>query len=348
MKDWTRLLISPNATVREAIERIDQGGMQIVLVVDGDGRLLGTISDGDVRRSVLRGVKLESQATEIMNRSPKVTSPGEDRGVLLTTMSSLYLHRIPVIDDEGRVIGLETLDELVKPEQHENAVVLMAGGLGSRLRPFTEDRPKPMLTIGKRPILETILVNFLECGFHRFYISVNYKAEIVKEHFGDGSRWGAQIHYLNETDRMGTAGALGLLPEKPTAPIIVMNGDLLTKTNFSSLLDFHISRGAAATMCVREYDLQVPYGVVKIHDHRLLGVEEKPIQKFFVNAGIYVLSPEAVSLVPPTFYDMPELFEKLVAQGRETAVYPVMEYWLDIGHVADLEKAMGDFDSFFS
>ena len=348
MKDWTRLLISPKATVREAIERIDAAGMQIVLVVDEQRKLLGTISDGDVRRSVLRGVRLDAPATEIMNPKPTVVGPGENKDVLLATMHARFLHRIPVLDDGGYVVGLETFDELVKPAPHDNPVVLMAGGLGARLRPLTEERPKPMLMIGKRPILETILLNFVECGFHRFFISVNYKADMVMEYFGDGSNWGVKIDYLRETARMGTAGALGLLPEKPTSPVIVMNGDLLTKTNFSSLLDFHVSHAAAATMCIREYDLQVPYGVVKTRDHRLLSLEEKPVQKFFVNAGIYVLSPEAVALVPPAYCDMPTVFEKLVEQGKETAVFPVREYWLDIGHITDLEKAVIDFDAFFS
>ncbi len=347
MSDWARLLLPPDASVREAIQRIDLGGMQIALVVDAGNKLIGTISDGDVRRGILRGVALDAPAGDIMNRAPTVVRTGEEREVVIATMQAKHLHRIPVLDADGRLVGLETLDELVRPAPKDNIVVLMAGGLGARLRPLTEARPKPMLMIGGRPILETILLNFIESGFHRFYISVNYMAEVVAEHFGDGSRWGVEIRYINEPERMGTAGAVGLLPEKPAAPVIVMNGDLLTKINFASLLNFHSAHGATATMCVREYDLQVPYGVVKLKEHRLLSVEEKPVHRFFVNAGIYVLSPEAVSMIPPTFYDMPTLFEKLVAEGRETAVFPIREYWLDIGHLADLEKANGEFDVHF-
>lgn len=348
MSDWKKLALPEQATIRQAIEQIDAGGMQIALVVAPDNRLLGTISDGDVRRGILRGVSLDAQASSIMNRTPTVARPGEDRDALIATMRARQLHRIPVLDADGRLVGLETLDELVLPAERDNVVVLMAGGLGARLRPLTEDTPKPMLTIGKRPILETILLNFIEHGFRRFYVAVNYKAEMVTGHFGDGSRWGADIRYLREPKRMGTAGAIGLLPEAPKSPIIVMNGDLLTKVNFSSLLDFHRVHRAAATMCVREYDLQVPYGVVKLDEHRLLSVEEKPIQRFFVNAGIYVLSPEAVSLIPRGEpYDMPVLFSTLVDTGQETAVFPIREYWLDIGHLADLEKAHGDFDSLF-
>jgi len=347
MSNWSRLILSPQATVRDAIERIDTGGMQIALVVDARQHLLGTISDGDVRRGILRGISLDAPAESIMNKAPTVSRPGEDRDALLATMRAWQLSRIPVLDSDGRLVGLETLDELVLPPARDNLVVLMAGGLGARLRPLTEDRPKPMIMIGKRPILETILLNFIEYGFRRFYISVNYKAEMVTDYFGDGSRWGVEISYIKEPERMGTAGAVGLLPEVPTKPVIVMNGDLLTKVNFGSLLDFHAAHAAEATMCVREYDLQVPYGVVKLDDHRLLSVEEKPVHRFFVNAGIYVLSPAALSLIPAGFYDMPNLFEGLVAQRRETAVFPIREYWMDIGHLSDLEKANGDFDALF-
>jgi len=347
MSDWKRLLLPPEASVREAIQCIDAGAMQIALVADAQQTLLGTVSDGDVRRAILQGVSLDAPLAGIMNRSPTVVRPGDEREAIIATMRARRLHRIPVLDAGGRIVDLATLDELVLPARRDNLVVLMAGGIGARLRPLTAERPKPMLLVGGRPILETILLNFIESGFHRFYISVNYMADMVREHFGDGSRWGVEIRYIDEPERMGTAGAVGLLPEQPAAPVVVMNGDLLTKVNFASLLDFHHAQGAEGTMCVREYDLQVPYGVVKLKDHRLLSVEEKPVQRFFVNAGIYVLSPAAVALIPPAFYDMPALFERLVAEGRETAVFPVREYWLDIGHLADLEKAHGEFGAHF-
>lgn len=326
---------------------IDSGGMQIAVVIDENGKLAGTISDGDVRRAVLRGVALEAPAREVMNASPTVTHVDEDRDVLIATMHAKHLHRIPVVDADGRLIGLETLDDLIRPTPKDNIVVLMAGGLGSRLRPLTEDCPKPMILVGGRPILETILLNFIEGGFHRFYITVNYMAEMIMNYFGDGSQWDVRIEYIRETEKLGTAGALSLLPEKPSDPIIVMNGDLLTKTNFGMLIDFHIAHRSAATMCVREYDFQVPYGVVTLEEHRLVAIEEKPVHRFFVNAGIYVLSPEAVEQIPPSYIDMPTLFESLVSMDMEAAVFPVREYWLDIGHLADLEKANGDFKALF-
>ena len=200
-----------------------------------------------------------------------------------------------------------------------------------------------MLIIGNKPILETILLNFIELGFHRFYISVNYKAEMVKEYFGDGSRWSVSIRYLEETEAMGTAGCLSLLPEETTQPLVVMNGDVLTKVNLHLLLDFHEGNKSSATMCVREYDFQVPFGVVTLDDHRLVGIEEKPVQRFFVSAGIYVLEPAVLKLLPQgTAYDMPALFEALVQNNMETVVFPIREYWLDVGRHADLERASND------
>jgi dTDP-glucose pyrophosphorylase len=347
MHDWQTLKLPPDASLREAIQVIDRGGLQIALLVDADGRLLGTITDGDVRRAILRGVTLDASARTVMNASPTVSRPGEDREALIATMQARQLHRIPLVDAAGKLTGLASLDELIRPERRDNIVVLMAGGIGSRLRPLTDETPKPMLKVGDRPILETILLNFISCGFHRFYICVNYKAEVMMQHFGDGSGWGVDIRYIREPERMGTAGALGLLPEKPALPLIVMNGDLLTKTNFASLLDFHQHHRAAATMCVRKYEHQVPYGVVKLADHRLVSVEEKPVQRFFVNAGIYVLSPEVAAQIKPGFLDMPDLLEKLVQEGREISVFPIQEYWLDIGQLADFDKAKGDFDSQF-
>ena len=252
-------------------------------------------------------------------------------------------------EEAGRVIGVELLEELIRPRERDNWVVLMAGGLGTRLSPLTNDRPKPMLNVGNKPLLETIIENFVEQGFHRFFISVNYMAGMIKDHFADGGRWGAQIHYLEEDRKLGTAGALSLLPEPPTAPVLVMNCDLLTKVNFRHLLDFHLEHRAQGTMCVREYDFQVPYGVVRLDRQRIAGIDEKPVQRFFVNAGIYVLEPEALHHVPAdTFFDMPSLFERLIAEGQEAAAFPIREYWLDIGQLADYDRANGEFAGLFT
>jgi NDP-sugar pyrophosphorylase family protein len=284
-----------------------------------------------------------------MNADPSVARANDSRESILAVMRRKGLHHMPLLDEKGIVVGLDTLDDLIQTRTKDNWVVLMAGGLGSRLRPLTTDCPKPMLKVGNKPLLETILQNFIEYGFHRFYVSVNYMAEVVKAYFGDGSRWGVEIRYLQEDQRLGTAGALSLLSERPKEPMLVMNGDLLTKVNFSQLLDFHISHDAIGTMCVREYDFQIPYGVVKIDKHRITGIEEKPIQRFFVNAGIYVLEPDVLDCITVgEYFDMPTLFEKIIEQKKETVVFPIREYWLDIGHMADYERANGEYTEIFA
>jgi dTDP-glucose pyrophosphorylase/CBS domain-containing protein len=349
MKDWKKVLVSPDTSIRETIRVIDQGSLKIALVVDEANRLVGTVSDGDIRRSILKGCDLENEVLQVMNTSPTVAGTSDGREKILSIMRQKLMYQIPVVDGAGVLIGLEVIDTILATPRFDNWIVLMAGGLGSRLKSLTVDIPKPLLKVGDKPILETILGNFIEHGFSRFFISVNYKSELIEAHFGDGSRWGVQIDYLREDKKLGTAGSLSLLPEKPSAPILVMNGDVLTKVNFQQLLDFHLEHRASATMCVREYDYQVPYGVVKLDQHRILSIEEKPIQLFFVNAGIYVLGPEVLDLIPQDdYFDMPSLFEKLVAQKRETAVFPIREYWLDVGRMDDFERAQGEYAKVFS
>jgi len=338
-----KLLISQETPLIKALETIDRGAFQIALVVDEHRRLLGTVTDGDVRRAILRGVSLDVPVSAVMNRQPKTFRQDMDRETMLTLMQYLNLRQFPVVDDENRVIGLVRLEDLLQQRSCDNWVVLMAGGLGTRLGELTRDCPKPLLKVGSKPILEVILENFIASGFHQFYISVNYKADMILDYFGDGARWGVEIRYLHESKRLGTAGALSLIREIPKEPLIVMNGDLLTKVNFRQLIDFHIETGAAATMCVREYEFQVPYGVVKVDSHRFVGIEEKPVHKFFINGGIYVLNPEVLRLIPQdTYYDMPNLFDELVRNHLDASVYPVHEYWIDIGRKDDFERANVD------
>lgn len=344
MKQWKKSVVRPNVTVRDTIRTIDEGAIQIAFVVDEDGRLLGTVTDGDIRRAILRGISLDDDAKSVMNPHP-ITAPSDmSRQAILEIMRHKLIHQIPVLDQAGCVVDVELLDNLLKREEPQNWVVLMAGGLGSRLRPLTDAVPKPMLKIANKPLLEIILENFIEQGFRRFYFSVNYKADMVQSHFGDGSHWDAEIRYLRETERLGTAGPLNLLQDRFTEPVIVMNADLLTKLNFRQLLDFHHEHRAKATMCVREYDFQVPYGVVRIDNTRITAIDEKPVQRFFVNAGIYVLDPEAIGLIPTeAYFDMPELFNRMIGLGWDTAVFPIREYWLDIGRMEDFQRANGEF-----
>lgn len=344
MKNINQLLISPQSTILEALQIIDRGSVQIALVADEHKRLLGTVTDGDVRRGILRGISLESPVQTIMNVKPNVSRSDDSREVIFGKMRQYNLRQIPVLDSNDRIIRLDLLDEILRQERCDNWVVLMAGGLGTRLSPLTDNCPKPLLKVGSKPILEVILENFIANGFHRFFISVNYMAEMIIDHFGDGSRWGVEIRYIYETKRLGTAGALSLLPFVPEEPLLVMNGDLLTKVNFRQLLDFHKEMKAKATMCVRDYEYQVPYGVVKVNNNRLTSIEEKPLQHYFISGGIYVVQPEALKHIPrDTFYDMPTLFSRLIALEEETSVFPIREYWIDIGRIDDFERANSEY-----
>jgi dTDP-glucose pyrophosphorylase len=349
MNRWKDILISPTTSIFEAIKIIDEGSLQIALVVDVSRRLLGTVSDGDIRRAILKGVALERPVSEIMFTEPTVASSQDSRDEVMLKMRLKHLRQIPILDQDGCVVGLDSLDSMINMQKRDNVVVIMAGGLGTRLGELTTNCPKPLLKVGNKPILETIIENCMEYSFTRFYLSVNYKADMVKDYFGDGSRWGIEINYLEENKRLGTAGALGLLPEALKAPVLVMNGDVLTKINFKHLMDFHEEQKSVATMCVREYEFQVPFGVVQLDHHRLVNILEKPVHQFFVNAGIYVLNPEAIALVPKDEYlDMPTLFDKLFEKRSETSAFPIREYWMDIGRKADFERANGEYEEVFS
>jgi dTDP-glucose pyrophosphorylase/predicted transcriptional regulator len=348
MRDWKRTLIHPDTPLRETIARIDAGVLQIALVVDSEGRLVGTVTDGDVRRAMLKGLSLDARADQVMNPKPTVAKHNESDDKIRALMQRFELRQVPLVDGERRIVDVRLLDDVLFAVPKDNTVVVMAGGLGSRLQPLTDERPKPMLKVGRKPILETILENFLEHGLKRFFFSVNYKAEMIKAHFGDGDRWGASIRYLEEDRSLGTAGALSLLPETPELPLVVMNGDVLTKVNFDQLLDFHREHGAAATACVREYEFQIPYGVVGLERQHITRIDEKPTQRFFVNAGIYVLEPKALALVPKNArFDMTALLDALIARGEAPAAFPIREYWIDIGKLDDYERADGEYDGVF-
>lgn len=349
MSDWTSVAVGETATLGEAIKRIDSSSRQVALVISPTGKLRGVITDGDVRRALLRGMNMDAVVVDVMNPNPTTSRMGTARDELLAEMRRRSIRHLPLVDDEGRVVGLAVESDVTGDFRRDNWVVLMAGGLGSRLAPLTDDCPKPMLPVGNKPLLETIFEKFMDHGFHRFYISVNYMADKVKDHFGDGSKWNAEIVYLHETQRLGTAGALSLIPSRVEQPVIVMNGDLLTKINFQQLLEFHEQHNALATMGVREYEFQVPYGVVSSDGHRILSIDEKPVQRFFVNGGVYVIDPEAIGMIPSDrFFDMPTLFSRLIEQGRETAMFPIREYWLDIGHLADYQRANGEYAELFA
>lgn len=341
LKPWIKTLVTPSTTLEKVIETLHKGGLRISLVVDEFNRLLGTITDGDIRRALLKHKDMNALVTEIMNATPRTASIRDDRESILLLMKSEDLLHVPIVDEEGHLIGLETLHHLVENVKHDNPVFLMAGGFGKRLSPLTNDTPKPLLHVGSKPILETIITQFVDCGFHNFFISTHYKAEMLRDHFGDGDRWGVSIKYVHEESPLGTAGALGLLPEDLSdLPIIMMNGDLLTKVNFEHLLEFHNERRNNSTMCVCKYDIQVPYGVIEQDGDVIKDIVEKPIQNFFINAGIYVLNPCIRNYIDGNNYlDMPHLLKGQIEKGEKVNMFPIHEYWLDIGRMEEYDKA---------
>lgn len=348
MNEFKNVLVDSQLTIKQALLKLDQTALQILLVVDEDYKLIGTITDGDIRRGLLKGMGLNEAIETIVFATPTVGHINESNQEIIKKAIAKKLHQIPIVDLEQKVIGLKEIDELLKPELKPNRVVLMVGGLGSRLRPLTKDTPKPMLKVGDKPILHTIVERFASYGFVNIVMCVNYKADAIQNYFGNGEKFGVQVEYVLEQERMGTAGALSLLTTRPSEPFFVMNGDLLTNVNFESLLDYHQTHQAAATMCVREYDFQVPYGVVNIDDHKVTSIVEKPVHKFFVSAGIYMLSPQTLDLIPASeYFDMPTLFEKLIKQNQNTVSFPIHEYWLDIGRMNEYEQANREYSEVF-
>jgi dTDP-glucose pyrophosphorylase len=338
--------LGPSATIREAVERIDRGASQTALVVDGERRLLGVITDGDVRRAILRDIPLDSPVSEIMSVHPKVLTDGTPDIEILRQLQLHALHQIPVVDSQNRVVALRTIDDFLRAARLPNTIVIMAGGLGTRLRPITNDIPKPMVGIGGRPLLETTIMSLVAQGFYRFRISVNHMGDMIESHFGNGENWSADIQYLREPKPLGTAGSLTLLDQAPEHPIIVMNGDLLTSLNFSKMLSFHRANGMVATMGVREHRVEIPYGVIESDGETLTRIMEKPSNSYLINAGVYVVEPRILDLVDGDRpFHMTDLFEAVLAKREKAGVYKIEEYWRDIGQMTDLKSAQSEIDA---
>jgi len=336
---WRGVLVSPDVSFGDAIAKVDSSGLRIALVVDSNRFLLGVLTDGDIRRAVLSGVPLDQSVSNVMNRHPTTGLVSSRRPELLKSMKEKGIQHLPLLDGTGRVSGLVTLDALSVAPEYPNRVVIMAGGRGSRLQPLTDDRPKPLLLVGGRPILELIVTGLADAGFTNITISVNYRAEMIREYFGSGQRFGVNVEYLQERTAMGTAGALSML-EAGKDPILVLNGDLLTRINLGELLDFHVQHEAAASIAVREGDYKVPYGVVTLDGHRVLSIVEKPVHKFMVNAGIYALSTDSLAHIPPDEYcDMPELIGRLMRMAERVVAFRFDDYWIDIGRLDEYERA---------
>lgn len=344
MEDLRLLTVRDDATIRDAMACIDRNGQGIALVVDERGLLSGTVTDGDVRRAVLRGLDLSSRVSDIMATKPVTALHGAELPALVALLERHRVRQLPIVDEDGRPVRLFTLADAARQPKSFDFAVIMAGGQGRRLRPLTDHVPKPMIRVQDMPIVERIVRAMATAGVRRIYMSVNYKAEVLKEHFGDGSRFGVDLRYLHEDEPLGTAGALSLLPEEPRGPILVVNGDVLTTTDFSLLFDFHRHHSAVATVAALTHEVQVPYGVLRTAHHYVVGLDEKPVVKLLCSAGIYALDPKALRHVPHgARLDMTQLLETLIHDGLPVIAWPIREYWADIGQPQDLERAEREF-----
>ena len=340
MEKWHRTTISLGTTIDQAIKNLDEGGVKIALVVDAAGSLQGTISDGDIRRGLLKGLGLKDKIIEIINRRPIVVFPEIGQEAVLQLMIDHKVQQVPIVDNHNRLIGLHLWEEIATPSSRLNLMVIMAGGRGSRLQPQTETCPKPLLPIAGKPILEHIIERGKKEGFNNFVLAIHYLGHMIEEYFGDGARFGVAIEYLREESPLGTAGALGLLDPRPDLPFVVTNADVLTDIHYGDMLDFHIRNLATATMAIRLHEWQNPFGVVHTRGVEIVDYEEKPISRTNINAGVYVLEPSSLNLLSITKpLDMPALFEQLHLIGDRIVAYPVYEKWLDIGRPDDLKLA---------
>ncbi len=349
IKSWRNVLARETNSLKEIIQILHSGGLRIVLIVDKNNKLLGTITDGDIRRALINQYNMKDSVGLIMNKNPITVDAKAGIKGILSLMSSKELLHIPIVDKHNVLCGMETMQHLIDKPRFDNPVFIMAGGFGTRLHPLTKNIPKPLLKVGSKPILEMIIDQFINHGFHNFYISTHFQSEKIKEYFQSGERYNVSIKYIHEESPLGTAGSLGLLPnDLPDLPIIVMNGDLLTKVDFNNLLDFHSKSNSEATMCVREYDFQVPYGVIKIDKQKIIEIQEKPVHKFFVNAGIYVLNRSMVNKVDGKSYlDMTDLLSNEI-NVDSVGAFPIHEYWIDIGHIDEFERPNREVSNIFN
>jgi len=349
MKDWKSVVINPDATIRDAMRVIDQAALRIGLICDEQNKLLGTVTDGDIRRGLLVNCEMQDSVARVMNTQPttaKLTSTREQRLKLMDKHSLLAL---PLLDEAGYLAGLETLHQALQPTKRNNPVFIMAGGFGTRLHPLTDHCPKPMLRVGDKPMLEHLINQFIKQGFHYFYISTHFMPELIHKHFGDGSNWGVSITYIHEQNPLGTGGALGLLPKNlPKLPLIMMNGDVLTQVDFTKLLEHHLSQKFDATMCVREDEHRIPFGVIETEQQLITNMVEKPTYRYKINTGIYVLNPEIIAKVEANHrIDLPTLLEQNRLAGKRIGTYTSYDYWLDIGQMKDYQKAQQDIERLF-
>lgn len=342
------LFVDENSSIIDTLKVIDENAKGIALVVDVSRKLLGTITDGDIRRALLTGMSVSSAIKDIYNKNPRFVFEGTSLEDIEILIKNNKLRFVPVVNKAHIVVSFYEADNLDETVDRDNAVLIMAGGLGKRLKPLTDDIPKPMLKIGDKPILQTIIEQFRDKGFKNILLSVNYKSEIIESYFRDGSDFGVRIKYIKEEKRMGTAGSIKLAEENLSKPFFVINGDILTNVNFQTILDYHMENNFIMTIGSRNYEMQVPYGVLNLDENCVTSLEEKPIMSFYVSGGIYVLNPETLPFIPENeHYDITELINSITKEKQKIGSYPIQDYWMDIGHLKDFYKANEDIKKYF-
>jgi dTDP-glucose pyrophosphorylase len=342
-KNWKKALVTVNKKIEDVVAVINEAcEYRVALVVDDNQKLLGTVTDGDIRRAIMRHVSLSEPVNTIMNVSPFVMHESEEKQKVRALLEREGILQVPIVNDENEVVGIETLHNVTKQEIHKNKVVIMAGGYGTRLRPLTDDCPKPMLSIGDKPLLEHIISDFMSYGFRKFELTVHYLPDQIRNYFGNGEQWGIEIQYYNEPTPLGTGGALSSIHARSSSdePYIIINGDVLTKVHYTHLLRFHELHHADITVCVRKHQISIPYGVVQYDHHELIEIKEKPVINHFVNAGIYVINPcvfDQLTIQAP--YHMTDLIREAKLLNMKVAVFPIHEYWMDIGKLENYNQA---------
>lgn len=345
-ESWKKSLLPIGATIQDAIRCLNETGLQIAIVISGNDIFQGTVTDGDIRRGLLRGVKLENTVDEILNPDAVVIPPSMNREIALHVMEANRLNQLPIVSKDQQVVGLYSWNKFINSPERQNTIVIMAGGLGYRLRPHTSSCPKPMLQVGGKPILEHIITRAKQEGFKNFVLAIRYLGHMIEEYFGNGEAWGIHIEYLREDKPLGTAGALSLLQHTNNQPLLVTNSDVLSDIKFAKLLDYHVRQNATATMAVRLHELQHPFGVVRVDGLNIVGFEEKPMYRSNINAGVYVIEPSGLDVITKDEHcDMPVLFERLIQGNQRVLAYPMHEAWLDIGKPDDYEMVIRDYES---
>jgi len=337
---WIKALLPLTSSISQAIKNLEESTLKIVLIVNNDNTLIGTISDGDIRRGLLKKMNMDSSISSIVNQNSLMVPPELSVEMVKQLMLTNKIQQIPIVDEKHNVIGLHLWDEIVYPSIRTNKMIIMAGGVGSRLLPHTENCPKPLLKVSGKPILEHIIDRAKHEGFNHFILAINYLGFMIEEYFGNGEKFGVEIEYLREKTPLGTAGALSLLNPMPKEPIIVNNGDVISDIRYGELLNFHQHHKADATMAVRSHEWQHPFGVVNVDGIDIIGLQEKPTYHSYINSGVYVLDPSVISEISSTErFDMTTLFDDLQIQNKKTIAYPMHEPWLDIGRPGDLSIA---------